>query len=40
MSAARRRSASRSARLHNFDPTDEEAAGIWDTVEDNKRFQR
>ena len=27
------------ARLHNFDPSDKEAAGIWDTVEDAKAFQ-
>ena len=26
-------------RIHNFDPQDEEAASIWDTVEDNRRFQ-
>lgn len=26
-------------RIHNFDPRDEEAAGIWDTVEDQRRFQ-
>ncbi len=28
------------ARLHHFDPSDEEAAGIWDTVENAKRFQQ
>lgn len=28
------------ARLHDFDPSDEEAAGIWDTVENAKRFQQ
>jgi len=27
------------ARLHHFDPDDEEAASIWDTVENSKRFQ-
>jgi putative ABC transport system permease protein len=27
-------------RLHNFDPTDKEAAGIWDTVEEAKAFKR
>ncbi|MBI1750372.1 MAG: ABC transporter permease [Acidobacteria bacterium] len=27
------------ARLHNFDPRDKEAAGIWDTVEDAKAFR-
>jgi putative ABC transport system permease protein len=26
------------ARIHNFDPRDEEAAGIWDTVENSKQF--
>ncbi len=26
-------------RIHNFDPTDKEAAGIWDTVEDAKAFR-
>jgi putative ABC transport system permease protein len=26
-------------RLHDFDPTDEEAAGIWDTIENSKRFK-
>ncbi len=26
-------------RLHHFDPHDEEAAGIWDTVEDTKAFK-
>ncbi len=26
-------------RIHNFDPHDKEAAGIWDTVEDSKAFQ-
>ncbi|MCP5118653.1 MAG: ABC transporter permease, partial [bacterium] len=26
-------------RLHGFDPQDEEAAGIWDTVENDKRFR-
>ncbi|HEV8385184.1 MAG TPA: ABC transporter permease [Candidatus Acidoferrales bacterium] len=26
-------------RLHNFDPRDKEAAGIWDTVEDAKAFR-
>ncbi|MCW5978984.1 MAG: ABC transporter permease [Bryobacteraceae bacterium] len=26
-------------RLHSFDPTDEEAAGIWDTVENSKQFR-
>ena len=25
-------------RIHNFDPLDKEAAGIWDTVEDAKAF--
>ncbi|MDA2929833.1 ABC transporter permease [Acidobacteria bacterium AH-259-O06] len=28
------------ARLHNFDPRDEEAAPIWDTVENTKAFHR
>lgn len=28
------------ARLHDFDPRDKEAAGIWDTVEDAKAFQQ
>jgi putative ABC transport system permease protein len=28
------------ARLHNFDPRDEEAAGIWDTVENAKAFEK
>lgn len=28
------------ARLHQFDPHDEEAAGIWDTVENNKAFRQ
>jgi putative ABC transport system permease protein len=27
------------ARLHGFDPADREAASIWDTVENAKRFQ-
>jgi putative ABC transport system permease protein len=27
------------ARLHDFDPRDKEAAGIWDTVEDAKAFK-
>lgn len=27
-------------RLHNFDPNDKEAAGIWDTVEDTKAFRQ
>jgi putative ABC transport system permease protein len=27
------------ARLHSFDPRDEEAAGIWDTVEQAEAFQ-
>jgi len=27
------------ARLHDFDPSDKEAAGIWDTVEDAKAFK-
>jgi putative ABC transport system permease protein len=27
-------------KLHDFDPRDKEAAGIWDTVEDAKEFQR
>ena len=27
-------------RLHGFDPRDEEACGIWDTVEDAKRFRQ
>ncbi len=27
-------------RLHNFDPTDKEAAGIWDTLEEAKAFRR
>ncbi|MCP5115907.1 MAG: FtsX-like permease family protein, partial [bacterium] len=26
-------------RRHGFDPRDEEAAGIWDTVENDKRFR-
>ena len=26
-------------RIHHFDPCDEEAAGIWDTVENDKRFR-
>jgi putative ABC transport system permease protein len=26
-------------RLHNFDPRDEEAAGVWDTVENAKDFK-
>ncbi len=28
------------ARLHDFDPRDKEAAGIWDTVEDAKAFRQ
>ena len=28
------------ARLHDFDPRDKEAAGIWDTVEQAKAFRR
>jgi putative ABC transport system permease protein len=28
------------AQLHNFDPRDEEAAPIWDTVENAKAFRR
>ncbi len=28
------------ARLHDFDPRDEEAAGIWDTVEEAKGFRQ
>jgi putative ABC transport system permease protein len=28
------------ARIHNFDPRDEEAASIWDTVENAKAFRR
>ncbi len=28
------------ARLHNFDPNDEEAAGVWDTVENAKAFRQ
>ena len=28
------------ARLHGFDPRDEEAAGIWDTIENAKAFRR
>ena len=28
------------ARIHNFDPRDEEAAGIWDTIENAKAFRR
>jgi len=28
------------ARLHNFDPRDEEAAGMWDTVENAKAFRQ
>lgn len=28
------------ARLHQFDPRDEEAAGIWDTVENAKAFRQ
>ncbi|MFH1516852.1 MAG: ABC transporter permease, partial [Pseudomonadota bacterium] len=27
-------------RLHNFDPNDKEAAGMWDTVENTKNVQR
>jgi len=27
-------------RLHRFDPTDKEAAGIWDTLEEAKAFRR
>ncbi len=27
------------ARLHDFDPGDKEAAGVWDTVEEAKAFQ-
>ncbi len=27
------------ARLHQFDPNDKEAAGIWDTIENNKAFR-
>lgn len=27
------------ARLHNFDPRDREAAGIWDTLEESKAFR-
>jgi putative ABC transport system permease protein len=26
------------ARIHGFDPADEEAAGVWDTVENAKNF--
>lgn len=26
-------------RIHRFDPADEEAAGIWDTVENSKQFR-
>jgi len=26
-------------RIHNFDPADKEAAGVWDTVEDAKAFK-
>jgi len=28
------------SRIHDFDPRDEEAAPIWDTVENSKAFQR
>ncbi len=28
------------ARMHNFDPRDEEAAGVWDTVENAKQFRQ
>ncbi|MBI2955942.1 MAG: ABC transporter permease [Acidobacteria bacterium] len=28
------------ARLHDFDPRDDEAASIWDTVEDSKAFHQ
>lgn len=27
-------------RIHNFDPTDKEAAGIWDTLEEAKAFTK
>jgi len=27
-------------RIHNFDPRDEEAAGIWDTVENSRQFRQ
>ncbi|HYE24978.1 MAG TPA: ABC transporter permease [Clostridia bacterium] len=27
-------------RIHNFDPTDKEAAGVWDTLEEAKAFRR
>ncbi|HNB73367.1 MAG TPA: ABC transporter permease [Acidobacteriota bacterium] len=27
-------------RIHNFDPRDEEAAGIWDTIEEAKAFRK
>lgn len=27
-------------KIHNFDPLDKEAAGIWDTVEDAQEFRR
>jgi putative ABC transport system permease protein len=27
-------------RMHNFDPTDKEAAGIWDTLEEAKAFAK
>ncbi|MFQ5817606.1 MAG: ABC transporter permease [Terriglobia bacterium] len=28
------------ARIHNFDPRDKEAAGVWDTIENAKAFRR
>ncbi len=28
------------ARRHEFDPGDEEAAGVWDTIENSKNFQQ
>jgi putative ABC transport system permease protein len=38
--ACKRQVARALGTLHNFDPADEEAASIWDTVENAKRVQR
>ena len=38
--AASARCARRSAGIHGFDPRDEEAAGIWDTVEEAQAFRK
>ena len=37
--AARASCGGRSRRIHRFDPRDEEAANIWDTVEEAKAFR-